>query len=46
MTQVSGEMTLGRLDCQPSGGTVKRNSMLVTLGATVLVSAVKKFGPV
>ena len=46
MTQVSGEMTLGRLDCKPSGGTVKRNSMLVTPGATVLVSAVKKFGPV
>ena len=45
MTQVSGEMTLGRLDCKPSGGTVKRNSMLVTL-ATVLISAVKKFGPI
>ena len=32
----------GRLDCKPSGGTVKRNPMLVTPGATVLVSAVKK----
>ena len=45
MTQVSGEMTLGRLDCKPRGDTVKRNSMLVTL-ATVLISAVKKFGPI